>query len=46
MRGPLVILDTSISLLVDSGELFKEILYYSAARIAFNDPKVNQIQVR
>lgn len=47
-----VILDISTSLLVDSGELFKDILYYSAARTAlgksltFNDPKVSQIQER
>lgn len=52
-RGtPLVILAVSAPLLVDGGELFEEILYYSAVRrasgksLTFENPKVNQIQER
>lgn len=47
---PLVILALSGPLLVDGGELFEEILYYSAVRrasgksLTSEDPKVNQIQ--
>lgn len=52
-RGtPLVILAVSTPLLEDGGELFKEILYYLAAKrasgksLTFNDPKVNKIPER
>lgn len=47
---PLVVLAVSGPLLVDGGELFEEILYYSAVRrasgksLTSEDPKVNQIQ--
>lgn len=47
-----MILAVSPPLLVDGGELFEEILYYSAVRrasgksLTFENPKVNQIQER